>query len=403
MVSFRSLVIAAFAIPALAVTSPKDVSNNINSLTMKSQSLIEPAQSLTILNGPLVVAGQGPLPKIILGFGDIITTATGAFAQMQGMPKVAPGADSDLIFDSFREFVRIHQILLNTLIGKAGLFTTVPFVGAPVAAVLRQIEKIVDTLAFTLIDTLQGRMTEVKAQGDMLDATVEQGIKAFGGVNVMDTLGGLLNPGMSSMPAQPAAPMSMAPAASMAPVPAMMSSIVSNMMPQASGNPMMQSMLSSMMPTAAAPAATPASMAAGSSPMNSSMPTSAPSGAMPNGVAAPSGASPSGMMPSGVAAPSGASPSGAAASPNNMMSNGTSPSGVAAPSGASPSSSSPSSGIPTIAPASPSDAPNGAVMMPLGSMPMDGSAFIIQATGENIVCSCSNGPSSRVKRSALAF
>lgn len=211
---------------------------------------------------------------------------------MQGMPPVAPGADSDLIFDAFREFVRIHQILLNTLIGKAGLFTTVPFVGAPVAAVLRQIEKIVDTLAFTLIDTLQGRMSEVKEQGDMLDATVEQGIKAFGGVDVMDTVSGLLGgllPGSNSMPAQPAA--------SMAPM--------------------------------------------------SSMPAETPS-----------------MITS--------------------MSSATT----------SASSSTPA--VPTLV-------QDGTVMMPIGSMPLDGTAFTIQAAGENVVCSCSNGPSSRVKRSALAF
>jgi hypothetical protein len=33
---------------------------------------------------------------------------------------------------------------LNILIGKAGLFSTVPFIGQPVAAVLRQIENVVD-------------------------------------------------------------------------------------------------------------------------------------------------------------------------------------------------------------------------------------------------------------------
>lgn len=106
MVSFRTLIAVAFAIPALAVTSPQDVSNNIKALTMKSQALIEPAQSLTIVNGPLVVAGQGPLPvsvqppstdktstdkqsqKIILGFGDIISTATGALLKCRACPQL---------------------------------------------------------------------------------------------------------------------------------------------------------------------------------------------------------------------------------------------------------------------------------------------------------------------------
>jgi hypothetical protein len=43
-----------------------------------------------------------------------------------------------------QQFVRVHQSLLNILIGKAGLFSTVPFIGQPLAAVLRQIEGVVD-------------------------------------------------------------------------------------------------------------------------------------------------------------------------------------------------------------------------------------------------------------------
>lgn len=60
------------------------------------------------------------------------------------MADVPAGPQSDAIFDAFREFVRVHQVLLNILIGKAGLFNTVPLVGAPVASVLRAVESIVD-------------------------------------------------------------------------------------------------------------------------------------------------------------------------------------------------------------------------------------------------------------------
>jgi len=50
-----------------------------------------------------------------------------------------------------KQFVRVHQALLNILIGKAGLFQTVPFIGQPVAAVLRQIENVVDVSLSTLV------------------------------------------------------------------------------------------------------------------------------------------------------------------------------------------------------------------------------------------------------------
>lgn len=144
MVSFNFLATAAFAAYAMAATTPAEVVANIQSITEKSQALQEPASELTPLNGALVVLGQGPLPEVIFGFADIVATAGQAFAEMQGMAPVRPGDASDAIFDSFREFVVVHQELLNILIGEAGLFSTVPFIGAPMAAVLRQIETVVD-------------------------------------------------------------------------------------------------------------------------------------------------------------------------------------------------------------------------------------------------------------------
>jgi hypothetical protein len=47
-----------------------------------------------------------------------------------------------------KQFVRVHQVLLNILIGKAGLFQTVPLIGQPVSAILRQVEGVVDVSLF---------------------------------------------------------------------------------------------------------------------------------------------------------------------------------------------------------------------------------------------------------------
>lgn len=65
-------------------------------------------------------------------------------------PEEYSGDDADLIFESFRTFVRVHQELLNILIGKSGLFSTVPFIGQPVAAVLRGVEGGVDVSIFSV-------------------------------------------------------------------------------------------------------------------------------------------------------------------------------------------------------------------------------------------------------------
>ncbi|KAH7345969.1 hypothetical protein BKA66DRAFT_602980 [Pyrenochaeta sp. MPI-SDFR-AT-0127] len=174
----------ALTAPIVAQISPAQVVQNINLLTQKSQALQAPAQSITIVNGPLIIVGLGPFPPLIAGFTDIVSTATTALAQMDGMPPVPSGAQSDAIFDAFREFVCVHQVLFNILIGKAGLFQTVPIIGQPVAAVLRQIEAIVDTVAFNLIENVQSRSSDLQAQAQSLSGTIEAAINSYDGVSV---------------------------------------------------------------------------------------------------------------------------------------------------------------------------------------------------------------------------
>jgi len=187
MVSFRAfttIALAAFAVPIVTAITPAQVVTNIQTLTTKSQALQAPAQSINIINGPLIVVGLGPFPPIISGFADIVTTATTAIASMQGMAPVPAGADSDAIFNAFREFVRVHQVLLNILIGKAGLFQTVPLIGQPVAAVLRQIENVVDTVTLGLVDNVQSRSQDLQSQGNSLHMTVENAIESYDGLSL---------------------------------------------------------------------------------------------------------------------------------------------------------------------------------------------------------------------------
>merc|ERR1712137_1542671 len=185
MVAIRNLFTAvmALAAPISAALTPQQMAENIKAITTKSAALQAPAQSISLLNGPLIIIGQGPFPKIIVGFTDIISTTTTAIAQMQGSAPVAAGADSTLIFDAFREFVRVHQALLNILIGKAGLFNTVPFIGQPLAAVLRQIENVVDTIAFMLIDAVESRASDLQNQANSLDGTLTICINSYDGLS----------------------------------------------------------------------------------------------------------------------------------------------------------------------------------------------------------------------------
>jgi hypothetical protein len=89
--------LASSVLPVLGALSPAQIVDNIKMLTAKSQALQAPAQSITI------VIGQGPFPRIISGFTDIVSTATVAIAQMQGTSPIASGPDADNVFDAFRE------------------------------------------------------------------------------------------------------------------------------------------------------------------------------------------------------------------------------------------------------------------------------------------------------------
>jgi hypothetical protein len=87
------------------------------------------------------------------------------------------------------------------LIGKAGLFQDVPFIGDPVAAVLRQLEGVVDgsflfsllkwlltlcsqTTAFGLIDLVQSQATDLAAQRASLDRTFNNVINSYSGIAI---------------------------------------------------------------------------------------------------------------------------------------------------------------------------------------------------------------------------
>ncbi|KAF7528766.1 hypothetical protein G7054_g10077 [Neopestalotiopsis clavispora] len=199
------LSISKFAVAALglsnivaAALTPAQIVDNINIITAKSQALQVPATSITLTNGPLIVVGLGPFPPIIAGFADIVRVVTSDIALMQGTPQVTAAAEVKAIADAFREFVRVHQVLLNILIGKAGLFTVVPLIGAPVSAVLRQIEGVVDSIAFSLIAIVEGTANDIAVQRQSLDGTINVSITTYNGLRGVSKKRDLENPGSAS-------------------------------------------------------------------------------------------------------------------------------------------------------------------------------------------------------------
>lgn len=61
MVSFRALALS-LVVPLVSALTAQQIVENINTLTAKSKALQAPAQSITLINGPLIVVGLGPFP-----------------------------------------------------------------------------------------------------------------------------------------------------------------------------------------------------------------------------------------------------------------------------------------------------------------------------------------------------
>ncbi|KAK4460561.1 hypothetical protein QBC42DRAFT_205529 [Cladorrhinum samala] len=189
MVSLRTLFTSAaamLAVPALAAITPEEMVTNINRLTEKSKALQAPAQSISLLNAPLIIIGQGPFPQLITGFTDIVSTATGAIAAMKDTAAITDVAPATAVANAFREFVHVHQALLNILIGKAGLITSIPFIGPPMAAVLRSVEAVVDSIAFGIIGTVEvaAQKTLIQSDANALDGTLTTCINKYSSLNL---------------------------------------------------------------------------------------------------------------------------------------------------------------------------------------------------------------------------
>ncbi|KAI0436190.1 hypothetical protein F4803DRAFT_543141, partial [Xylaria telfairii] len=188
----------AMASTAMAALTPQQIADGLTLITQKSQALQAPAQSITVLNGPLIAIGQGPFPGIIAGFTDIVSTANTLIAQLAGSapitkreekekehPKdmmIARGPDAQQVRAAFLQFVAVHQALLNILIGKAGLFSVVPIIGQPVATVLRSVEGVVDTIAIDLINLIRDPSADITPDANSLDATLALSISSYEGL-----------------------------------------------------------------------------------------------------------------------------------------------------------------------------------------------------------------------------
>jgi hypothetical protein len=141
-------------------------------ITGLSDTLRQETAQITIFNAPQ----QGF--KIALGFSGIITKIAETSAKLapggESLGKLSPLGDDDakLVVQSLTTFVHVHQALLNVVIGKHGLLTMIPFF-EPIRLALVQLEVVVDTFAFYLIDLIPTQKPAADAQIASLSVTID--------------------------------------------------------------------------------------------------------------------------------------------------------------------------------------------------------------------------------------
>lgn len=170
---------------AAACPSPQaqTVVSSLNELTRAMQQISNPANQISLVNIPLLLIGQGPVPQVITGLNSTAILAGQAVAQISALNSLS-GCDADAVADAYRAFVVVSQQTISILIGKSGQFTAAPFAASPLTAALRQVEAASDALAFALIERLPegGAGAVVKAGAGSLDGTLATAIDAYSNV-----------------------------------------------------------------------------------------------------------------------------------------------------------------------------------------------------------------------------
>ncbi|KAI4726309.1 hypothetical protein E4T49_05949 [Aureobasidium sp. EXF-10728] len=181
VVALLATTVSASPIEKRAVTSDQMV-QTLKGLTQQSKSLATIASQINPMNGvPLLGPGAGSgstsFNDVISGFQGIIQTGSDAITNMEGTASYTDTAAEQQVCDAFSDFVIVHQNLLKIVIGKSGLLQGV-FLG-PVAAVLRSLEGVVDTLAFGVIDSVPVCADKATSEKGNLDDTLAKAICAY--------------------------------------------------------------------------------------------------------------------------------------------------------------------------------------------------------------------------------
>ncbi|OBT81767.1 hypothetical protein VE02_09398 [Pseudogymnoascus sp. 03VT05] len=174
MAKFFALALAATTV-VTAATTPQQVVDGFRLLIQKAKALEPVAKSITIVNAPLIV--------ILSGFTDQIKNGNTLIELLKDGPTGLTQADENLIFDAYKEFASAEKSTQTILIGKADVVRNVQIVGPPVAAVLRQLEGVIDSISSTLTQKIVSQAQDFESEANSLGSVLDLSITKYDGLS----------------------------------------------------------------------------------------------------------------------------------------------------------------------------------------------------------------------------
>ncbi|KAF2264176.1 hypothetical protein CC78DRAFT_464033, partial [Lojkania enalia] len=154
----------------------------INQVTLLSQGLQSAAKRIgESISKRDTGATNTILDDVAIGLTDISVTLTVLGPRIAFLPPFPPGCDTDAIVIALIQFVKVHQALLNILIGRAGLLSQGPILEERdiTIAALRAVERVVDSTAFTILRLVPTRSECAKQQKEAVDGSLAEAIAAY--------------------------------------------------------------------------------------------------------------------------------------------------------------------------------------------------------------------------------
>ncbi|CRK24407.1 hypothetical protein HYQ45_014197 [Verticillium longisporum] len=152
---------------ASAIDAIADVSKQTNDIAVQ----INPFNPISLITA---------VPRVIINFKDITTTVASKILMLRGirLDEPFPVNGQLQVCGAFRNFVKIHQALLNTIIGRSGFLVRTGF-GGPLAGVLRLLEGGVDQLALLIIGFVPTCAAGAEQDRKALDQTFDLTLQRF--------------------------------------------------------------------------------------------------------------------------------------------------------------------------------------------------------------------------------